>query len=913
MKSSIKIIKNIYNSSKERIFIIDSKSDESFKYKEVFSLSFQLIKYFDSLSLNKGDKIAVIKDNSIDTAILYFAAMLAGITVIPINANMKQTDMEYIKSDSDIKYAICDEAYLTKVSVIFSENIINYNLSKAFFWEKEAKFDRALPFDEDEIFSKTKGDDPILIVYTSGTTSKPKGVIHTLDDLVLNGSEFVNIQGLKENNRFINLLPMTYLGGYYNLLLIPYLASGSTVITDAYSNMMVLNFWKPVIKYEINTLWLVPTIMSIMMEMDRDPEGVKYCKENDINLFVGTAPLSPVLKTNFQDKYSLKVIENYGLSETLFITTNTKDDYTYDDLGKPLESVDVKLKDIKSLKWIDDKNKEGEIFVKTPYLMNSYVNIENELENGYFPTGDIGYLNDRGAIKITSRKKDIIIRGGINISPASIEDVIYSNKDILECAIVGIPHNIMGEEIVAVIRISKNKSFDDVIKTLKKSIKEALPTTHQPTKIIETSIFPHTYSGKIQKNKIKSWILDKKDIKEIEQTKHAVQSVSSNYFKASDTVANIVEATSIRYNMKVYDLKRENKDVKILSYGESYFDIPLFKFDDLPYPNLYHYGSSRGLFELREILAKYYKSEYEIDVNPSSEMIITSGSKVAIYMILLSIVDPGEEVIIQDPAWVSYTEQIKLCHAKPIQIPYDVSVFDYEKYITNKTKMIIINNPNNPSGKVYTFEELTYLFELAQKYNLFLLSDEAYSDFLLENDKFLSFGNLDKEKKYTIICNSISKNCGISGWRLGYIISNKYITNEILKVNQHLITCPPTILEFYMAKYFNEIIDIVRPQIRNLIQKRKDVISYMDKIGLSYLDGSATFYIFTSIDGTKLSSEEFCAKLIEEKFIAAVPGIGYGKSCDKFIRLSIGVENLERIYIALDDIKELIMQTKALI
>jgi len=910
MKSSIKIINSIYNSNKERTFIIDSKSDESFKYKEVFSLSFQLIKYFDSLSLKKGDKIAVIKDNSIDTAIVYFAAMLAGITIIPINANMKQTDMEHIKNDSNIKYAICDEPYIKKVSEVFSENIINYNISKAFLGKIKAKFDRTLPFDEEEIFSRTKGTDVVLVVYTSGTTSKPKGVIHNLDDLILNGNEFINIQGLKENSRFINLLPMTYLGGYYNLLLIPYLASGSTVITDAYSNMMVLNFWEPVIKYEINILWLAPTIMSIMMEMDRNPKGLEYCKENDISLFVGTAPLSPTLKTNFQDKYSLRVIENYGLSETLFITTNTKDDYINNDLGKPLECVDIKIKDIKSLMWINNKNKEGEIFVKTPYLMNSYVNIENELEDGYFPTGDIGYLNDRGAIKITSRKKDIIIRGGINISPASIEDVIYNNKDVLECAVVGIPHDIMGEEIVAVIRISNDECFDDVVKILKKSFKLSLPSTHQPTKIVETSIFPHTYTGKIQKNKIKNWIIEKKDLKEIEKIKHTEKSVSSNYFKVSDTVANIDEATSVRYNMKVYDLKRENKDVKILSYGESFFEIPLFKFDDLPYPSLYHYGSSKGLLELRKVLANYYQSEYEINVDAESEMMITAGSKIGIYMILLSIVDPGDEVIIQDPAWVSYTEQIKLCHAKPIQIPYDVSVFDYEKYITNKTKMIIINNPNNPSGKVYTFEELTYLFELAQKYNLFILSDEAYSDFILGNDKFVSFGNLDKEKKHTIICNSISKNCGISGWRLGYIISNKYITDEILKVNQHLITCPSTILEFYMAKHFNKIIDIVRPQIGDLIKKRKNVISYMDKIGLSYLDGSATFYIFASVEGTRLTSEEFCTKLIEEKLIATVPGIGYGESCDKFIRLSIGVESLERIYVALDDIKELIEQTK---
>jgi len=911
MSNSIDIINEIYESNKENTFIIDTQLDDNFLYEEIFFLAAQLSSYFDKLSIKKGDKLAVIKDNSVDTAIIYFASLLEGIIVVPINGNMTKSDIMHIKNDSSIKYVITDKTYIEKIKDIFNESIITFDSLNFRFDNENYLLDRSLSFPLIKPFKKILGNETILIVYTSGTTSKPKGVIHSLDDLVLNGSQFVKIQNLTKNNRFLNLLPMTYLGGYYNLLLIPYLASGSIVITKSYNNMMVLNFWEPVIKYEVNTLWLAPTIMSIMMELDRDEKGIDYCGENDIKLFVGTAPLPLSLKEAFQRKYNLSVIENYGLSETLFISTNTKKDYNEQDLGKPLDTVSVKIRDIRTMNWIEENNKEGEIYVKTPYLMKSYINIENELEDGYFPTGDIGYINNRGAIKITSRKKDIIIRGGINISPSSIEDVIYSHNDVLECAVIGIPHEIMGEEIIAVIRISRDKYFEAIIKELKDIFKSNLPTTHKPSKFIETSIFPYTYSGKIQKNKIKNWILEKKNLKEFEKRKHTEQVVSSNYFQVSDTVSNIVQATSIKYNTMVYDLKKEKKDVTILSYGEAYFDIPLFKFDDLLYPNLYHYGSSRGLEEFREVLSKYYLSEYEIKIDPASEMIVTAGSKIAIYMVLLSIVDPGDEVIIQDPAWVSYTEQIKLCHAKPIQIPYDVSVFEYERFITNKTKMIIINNPNNPSGKVYSFEELSYLYELAQKYNLFLLSDEAYSDFLLENDKFISFGNLDKEKKHTIICNSISKNCGMSGWRLGYIISNKYITDEILKVNQHLVTCPSTILEFYMAKHFNTIIDIVRPQIGKLIEKWKKIIEYMDKISLGYIEGSATFYIFASIAETTLSSEEFCSELLHEKLIATVPGIGYGKSCDGFIRLSIGVESLGRIYKALDEIKNLIEATRA--
>ena len=911
MIDAIEKINNIYTSNKTNTFIIDNKTKEEYTYLEFFSLSSQFANLLISIGLKKGDSLSVFMDNSIETAIVYFAALMEGIIVVPINPSTIKNDIIFLKNDSNSEYIVCQERNLNKINNIFNDKIICFDLLNTRINNISKTLNKNLEFLNDKPFSNLLETDIMMIIYTSGTTSKPKGVVHKISDLVNNGLYFNKLQSLSNNSRFLNLLPMTYLGGYYNLLFIPYLASGSTVITDAYNSMTVLNFWDQIINNNVNVLWLTPTIMSIMLELDRNQDGIEYCNNNDISLFVGTAPLSQQLKNDFESKYSLKVIENYGLSETLFISTNTKNDCNNKDLGLPLDTVKVLVRDLQTNKILEP-GKEGEIFVKTPYLLDSYLNIDMQLvdDSGFFATGDVGYINNRGAIEITGRKKDLIIRGGINISPASIEEITYQHEKVLECAVVGIPHSIMGEEVVVIIRVSETNSFENISKELKVLYKSSLSKIQQPTKIYEILSFPHTYSGKIQKNKLKSWLIDKKDLKDIQKTMHTSKDVSESFFKPSNTVSNIIEATSIRYNTMVYELKKDKKDVIILSYGESYFDIPLFDFNELPYPSLYHYGNSRGLEDLRVVLSKYYLNKYEIKFSPDEEIIITTGSKIAIYMSLLAVVDPGDEVIIQDPAWVSYTEQIKLCHAHPIQIPYDESVFNFEKYITNKTKMIIINNPNNPSGKVYTLEELTFLYKLAQKYNLFLLSDEAYSDFLLENEQFISFGNLDKDMKHTIICNSISKNCGISGWRLGYIVSNKKIINEILKINQHLITCPPTILEFYMAKYFNKIVEIVKPQIEDLLIKRAKVIEYMDSISLSYLEGSATFYIFASIDGTKLSSEEFCKKLMDEKSIAVVPGIGYGPSCDKYIRISIGVESNERIFKAIDEIKKLIIRTE---
>ena len=223
--------------------------------------------------------------------------------------------------------------------------------------------------------------------------------------------------------------------------------------------------------------------------------------------------------------------------------------------------------------------------------------------------------------------------------------------------------------------------------------------------------------------------------------------------------------------------------------------------------------------------------------------------------------------------------------------------------------MIIVNNPNNPTGKVYNLEEMSRIYQLAEKYNLYVLSDEAYSDFVLNKDEFISFAELDTEKKHTIIVNSLSKNFGMSGWRLGYMISNKEIINQTLKINQHLITCPSTILEYYMVKYFDEILSFTKPQIKKLIEKRHEISKILDSLSLKPLPGTSTYYFFISIEESDLASEEFCTKLLNDYHVSTAPGIGYGKSCDKFIRVSIGAENTERIKKGLEAIRDLISKT----
>ena len=155
----------------------------------------------------------------------------------------------------------------------------------------------------------------------------------------------------------------------------------------------------------------------------------------------------------------------------------------------------------------------------------------------------------------------------------------------------------------------------------------------------------------------------------------------------------------------------------------------------------------------------------------------------------------------------------------------------------------------------------------------------------------------------------MSKNHGISGWRIGYVIANNDLTYQILKVNQHLMTCPATILESYLENHFYEILSFTKPQIQEVVRKRKAVGEYMDEIGLVHMYGTGTFYHFVSIENSCLNSEAFCDRLLSEYKVSTVAGIGYGKSCDKFIRVSVGTQTTDRIQNGLSMIKRLISET----
>ena len=354
---------------------------------------------------------------------------------------------------------------------------------------------------------------------------------------------------------------------------------------------------------------------------------------------------------------------------------------------------------------------------------------------------------------------------------------------------------------------------------------------------------------------------------------------------------NVKQSASIEINQKISELKNKGKKTTILSLGEAFFDIPDYGIKKI-FENGHHYSDSKGIFNLRKKLTKYYSKKYSCSADPKSEIIISSVSKILTYMIFLIFLKKKDEAICFDPSWLSYEDQIKLVGSKIKYIKLDPELKYLENAINKKTKILILNNPNNPSGIFFDKQKLEKIYKIYKKKKILILSDEAYSDFIPDNKKFFSIGHFDKKKENTIIVNSISKNFGMSGWRIGYAISNKKIIGKLLILNQQLITCAPTLLQLYVEKYFQKILSNNKEQIKKLLIKRSKINEYLLKNNFDFIDSDCTFYIFLKI---KKNNVKFTNYLIKKYGISVVPGKFYGHYSKNYVRMSLGVEPLNKI------------------
>ena len=351
-------------------------------------------------------------------------------------------------------------------------------------------------------------------------------------------------------------------------------------------------------------------------------------------------------------------------------------------------------------------------------------------------------------------------------------------------------------------------------------------------------------------------------------------------------------ALSVAMNQLLYEIRDRGGDVCALSLGEAFFHIPLLSFDALDWERGFHYSDSRGVIELRKAISNMYSSKYQVPVDGQSEVLVTSGSKIAIFMVLKAILSSGDVVSVFEPAWVSYREQILMAGGVPEFVAFEKS-FQGSIRFDPRTKIVILNNPNNPSGRNYNDKELLRIKSACDEVGAVLLIDEAYSDFVPELN-FFSGRRLGDD---VVIVNSLSKNLGMSGWRLGYVIANSALIDKLLRFQQNLVTCAPTLLQLYVAKYLDELLDVTKSQIVATLERREETKRFLESHGIRTLEGDATFYLFAEADGFGWSGNvtDFAVHALINRGVSVVPGIAYGMNTSRYIRISVGAEPLERI------------------
>jgi len=376
----------------------------------------------------------------------------------------------------------------------------------------------------------------------------------------------------------------------------------------------------------------------------------------------------------------------------------------------------------------------------------------------------------------------------------------------------------------------------------------------------------------------------------------------------SETVINM-KPSGIR---KFFDLAANMEGVISLGVGEPDFVTPwnvreacILSLEQ----GFTSYTANAGLYELREKISEYLFKRFDLQYDPAEEIIVTVGASQAIDIAFRSIINSGDEVLIIEPCFVSYAPLVTLAGGKPVSVStfgeeeFKVNPEILEKYITSKTKAIMICTPNNPTGTVLSKKELEAVAQIAKRYDLLVVADEIYAELCYE-DEYVSMPSIEGMKERTILISGFSKGFAMTGWRLGYIAADRVFARAMLKVHQYSIMCAPTMAQYAALEALENDEDVL--YMRKSYQRRRNyIVQSLNEAGLfCHMPGGA-FYAFPSIKSTGLSSEEFAERLLLEEKIAVVPGNVFGQSGEGYIRCSYA-SSMEQLQEAMKRIKRFV-------
>lgn len=371
-----------------------------------------------------------------------------------------------------------------------------------------------------------------------------------------------------------------------------------------------------------------------------------------------------------------------------------------------------------------------------------------------------------------------------------------------------------------------------------------------------------------------------------------------------------IEPSGIR---KFFDVVSEMPGAISLGVGEPDFDTPYVVREEGIYSleqGKTYYTANAGLKELREEISLYLKRKYNLDYESDKEIVVTVGGSEGIDLALRCMINPGDEVLIPQPCFVSYAPCAVMADATPVYInlkeenEFKLTKEELIASITDKTKILILAYPSNPTGAIMTKEELEELVPIIIEHDLYVISDEIYSELTYDN-KHCSIASLPGMKERTIVINGFSKSFAMTGWRLGYACGPKNIMEQILKLHQFAIMCAPTNSQFAAVEALRSCDDDVDKMVEAYNQRRRFLVHELKEMGIECFEPYGAFYIFPSIKKFGMSSEEFANRLLQEQKLAVIPGTAFGACGEGFVRISYAY-SIENLKVGLDRIKKFI-------
>ena len=364
---------------------------------------------------------------------------------------------------------------------------------------------------------------------------------------------------------------------------------------------------------------------------------------------------------------------------------------------------------------------------------------------------------------------------------------------------------------------------------------------------------------------------------------------------------------------KFFDIVQETEGAISLGVGEPDFDTPWHIRDEGIYSlekGRTFYTSNSGLKELRQEVSNYIKRTQDVTYDPIKEIFITVGGSEAIDLALRAMVDPGDEVLIPQPSYVSYEPCAILADAVPVIIElkeenqFRLTAEEVLEKVTDKTKILVLPFPNNPTGAVMGKEDLEAIAKVVIAKDLFVISDEIYSE-LTYNGKHVSIVSLPGMKERTILINGFSKAYAMTGWRLGYACGPEEILKQMVKIHQFAIMCAPTTSQYAAVEALKNGDEDVRIMREEYNHRRRYLLNEFKRLGLPCFEPFGAFYVFPSIKKFGMSSDEFCTRLLKEEKLAVVPGTAFGDCGEGFIRISYAY-SLDNLKLAMERLENFI-------